>query len=170
MLKRIEIYFYISLAVYIFVIFGVKPKSVTLNFGIVQLNDIEISNLENSIRFFCIGLALLSVLSNFRKIGEEYRNAISTNSRLNSYVTDSLRSITGDSRDSVNSSSLNGWVSPSVDTGAWTSFKAAREVVVVSVPFTLATFLRLVALVVSFIATGLQVMVPFVIGVVLAYI
>jgi hypothetical protein len=167
MIHRIEIYFYTSLAVYAFVVFGVKPESVTVNFGIVQLNDIGITNLENSIRIVCIALASLSVLLNFRKVGGEYRSAISTNSKLNSYVTEALRNITGDPKDSVNKSSINGWFSPSVNTGAWTSYKAAREVVVISVPFALAIFVRLVALLVSFSATGLQVMVPFSVGVVL---
>jgi len=165
MFKKIDTYFYISLVAYVFVIFGVKPDSITLNLWVLQLNNIKIVDLERSLQFFIVVSAFLSVFFNFRKLRNEYFRAVSNNDDLNFHVTKSLQGVTGDADDRVNSSFLSGWVNPSVDTGRWTSFKSAREVVVISVPFFLALMVRVLGLLVSVFITKWQVAVPLFIGV-----
>ncbi|WP_250657190.1 hypothetical protein [Alkalimarinus coralli] len=170
MLQKIETYFYAVLTIYIFVELGVKPESVTLNLGVITLNSIEVSNFNLILRYMVSSLGLLCVVINYKEIGNEYRQALSTNKKLNEYVSSSLQNITGKERDKVNSSNLVGWGDPSVNTGAWSSYKFGREVVIITVPILVALVARLTSLFVSVTLKAHKTLLPAIIGGLLLYI
>lgn len=59
------------------------------------------------------------------------------------YVNHKLQETTGNKRDRVSKAILLGWSHPTVNTGAWTSYRSARKEVVVQIPLELLIAVKL---------------------------
>lgn len=158
--KRPEPYFYILALIYILTLVGIDPESTSINLGVITFNNIKAQNLPQLISFGLIGLGFLCALLNASYLSREYIKAVSLNKKLNEYVNSKLRSITNSQKDSVRGVNLSGWRSPEVNTGSWTSYKMAREAVVIAIPQILAIPVRILALVVSIIITAPRFFIP----------
>jgi hypothetical protein len=158
--KRPELYFYILALVFMLTLFGIDPESTSINLGVITFNNIKVQNLPQLLSFGLIGLGIFCVFLNAPYFSKEYTKAITLNKKLNEFVNSGLRSITNNQRDSVNKASLSGWKSPEVNTGSWTSYKMAREAVVIFIPQALAIPVRILAMAASIFITAPRFLIP----------
>ena len=141
--KRVEIYFYAVLGLAVAMKLGVAFESLTLNFGVVTINSLTIPKSELFVNGLALVLGLTCLIFNFKVVEIEQEVVSQSHSKLISYVNNELQSVTGSTRDRVSHAILLGGSKPTVNTGRWTSYRAARVPVIVEIPFELLLAVKL---------------------------
>ncbi|MBM4887287.1 hypothetical protein HYO42_22770 [Vibrio parahaemolyticus] len=141
--KRIEIYFYAVLVLAMAMRFGVVFESLTLNFGVITINNLTIPKSELFVNGLTLVLGLACLIFNFKAVKVEQQVVSQSHSKLINYVNRELQTVTGSTRDRVFQAILLGWSKATVNTGRWTSYRAARVPVIIEIPFELLLAVKL---------------------------
>ncbi|MCG9701318.1 hypothetical protein L1D19_14425 [Vibrio natriegens] len=143
LLKRVEIYFYAVIALILAMKLGITFESLSLNFGVVTVNNVTVPKVELVTRLVAIILGFSCCIFNWKALKSEQKKISQSHPKLISYVNHKLQETTGNTRDSVSKAILLGWSHPTVNTGAWTSYRSARKSVVVQIPLELLIAVKL---------------------------
>ncbi|QDO85190.1 hypothetical protein FM037_20555 [Shewanella psychropiezotolerans] len=141
--KRVEIYFYAVLVLAMSMKFGVAFESLTLNFGVVTINNLTIPKSTLVVNGLTLVLGLACLVFNFKVVKTEQHTASQSHKKLIGYVNQKLQAVTGNTRDRVFQATLLGCSKPTVNTGAWTSYRAARVPVIIDIPFEILLAVKL---------------------------
>ncbi|NOH71257.1 hypothetical protein F0225_07885 [Vibrio pectenicida] len=122
---------------------GITFESLSLNIGIVTVNNVMVPKVELITQLVVIILGFACCIFNWKVPKNEQKKISQSHSRLIDYVNQKLQEITGNKRDRVSKAILLGWSHPTVNTGAWTSYRSARTDVVVQIPLELLIVVKL---------------------------
>ena len=158
--KRVEIYFYAALVLAMSMKFGVVFESLTLNLGVITINNFTIPKPEFLINVLTSVLGLVCLIFNFKAVKAEQQVVSQSHSKLISYVNRELQTVTGSKRDWVFKAILLGWCKPTVNTGSWTSYRAARVPVIVEIPLELLLVVKLESWALAIVKTSFVWLIP----------
>lgn len=141
--KGVEMYFYAVFALILAMKLGITFESLSLNLGVVTVNNVTVPKVELITQLVAIVLGFACCIFNWKVLKNEQKKISQSHSRLIDYVNQKLQETTGNKRDRVSKVILLGWSHPTVNTGAWTSYRSARKEVVVQIPLELLIAVKL---------------------------
>lgn len=165
LLKKAELYFYTFFILFALAVFDISPRGADVLLGFITLKDFETTNFDLATGRMCVFLSILCFLFNWKAFKTSLKAAIETNKSLLAIANKHLNSLTnlGHRASSV---SLNGVLEPTINAGAWTFYKAAREPVVISISRGLALKARTQGLTLALFKTALSFLLPLILGIV----
>ena len=138
-----EIWFYLAFALSLSMKLGLTFESFSLNFGVVTVNNAKVPRVELVTQLIAVALGFACCISNWKVLKKEYEKRSQSHSKLIDYVNSMLQETTGNIRDRVSRATILGWLQPKVNTGAWLSYRLAREALVVEIPLELLIEVKL---------------------------
>lgn len=160
----VPVLFYSLLSILIVFLMGRNDATISIDFGVLQINDVEAYDAKKYIYYVCVFLGFSSFFINVKGLLEEYRRVLGVNRWILRYVNAALQEVTGNKRDMVGGVRVSGLVNPKVDTGAWTSYKSAFEKVVVPLPFFLVNSARFCSFFIASLVGAPRALFPFLIA------
>ncbi|AEX21752.1 hypothetical protein [Vibrio sp. EJY3] len=163
-LKKVEVWFYALFLAILATKLGVGIGSVSLEFGVMILNDLTIPKSELVARCALLLLGFFCATLNFKKLTGDIREAAQTHEYAVRFVTEQLQMVTKKGSDKVSKVEIKGWSNPVVNTGKWTSYEFARRDIVVDIPFELLVAVKVESFFIGLTTSSMQWLIPILIS------